>query len=107
MLNTYRRLNSMSLKKVAELNGQVDTRMALCKRVGGMSKTKIVKVTISGKPVELTLVFCIGGRCEVCHQIIRGMLLDPHHKIKRSQGGKFTLDNILMAHRNCHNKQHR
>lgn len=39
------------------------------------------------------------GRCERCRLV---KPLDPHHRVKRSQGGKDELGNLFALCRECH-----
>ena len=47
------------------------------------------------------------GKCPMCNQVITKQTgWHIHHKIERNQGGKDTLDNLLMLHPNCHYQAH-
>lgn len=41
-------------------------------------------------------------RCQICGRMIWRHEADPAHKIRRSQGGKDTPENLVAAHRLCH-----
>ena len=46
-----------------------------------------------------------GHRCEMCHTWL-GTHGEAHHKVKRSQGGKWTDGNIKYLCRACHQNVH-
>ncbi|MCB0593177.1 MAG: HNH endonuclease [Phaeodactylibacter sp.] len=47
------------------------------------------------------------GKCPMCNQVITKQTgWHIHHKIERNQGGKDSLDNLLMLHPNCHYQAH-
>ena len=43
-------------------------------------------------------------RCENPLCCLRSPKLDPHHVVKRSQGGAATVDNIVLLCRTCHDR---
>lgn len=43
-----------------------------------------------------------GGRCEVRSPVCSGVADQAHHRLRRSQGGKDTPDNLLDACTLCH-----
>ena len=46
-----------------------------------------------------------GGCCVYCGKWIEPGTI-PHHKVKKSQGGSDTLDNLEMCCTVCHGKEH-
>lgn len=95
------KLNRLSLRKVIELNNEVDDRIALCKRANGTPVLKTRTIRFNNKTeMELTTVTCINGICEVCQ--MRRTVLYPHEKIPRSKGGKLNLKNSIMVDNHCH-----
>lgn len=57
------------------------------------------------KSVRAQVVDRACGFCENCGTPCR-QSGEAHHKIHRSQGGKWTLDNIVFLCRTCHGLQH-
>lgn len=57
------------------------------------------------KSVRAQVVERAGGRCERCGRPCR-QSGEAHHKVKRSQGGKWTLENIEFICRTCHGLAH-
>lgn len=112
MLNRHSRLkatkplNRMSLRKIIELNSQADTRIKLCKRASGHHyiETKLIRLN-NGTSVELHLVHCTGGFCEVGQHLAHGLPLEPHEDPPRSLGSKVSLEDSKMTCRACHKKQ--
>jgi len=60
-------------------------------------------------------IFAVNMRCAVCNAIGSRnprwngtfyFYLDPHHVLPVSQGGKDTKDNIILVHRECHDRIH-
>lgn len=100
--------NKYSLKKIAQINGEVPARLALCKRAGGKP---IIKKEIyrrnDGTRHKITRVFCIGGKCECgCKKPannINGQLF-PHEKLWRGRGGKLSLVNSILILNSCHRR---
>lgn len=70
------------------------------KRLKGRKQRAAAKVVQS---VRAAVVARDGGGCRLCHR--RGT--DAHHLTKRSQGGKWTTDNIVLLCRECHALIHR
>jgi 5-methylcytosine-specific restriction endonuclease McrA len=58
------------------------------------------------RELTIRLVGERGGVCEDCHQSPDWRGLAPHHKIKRSQGGRDTEDNIIILCGRCHSLRH-
>jgi RNA-directed DNA polymerase len=47
------------------------------------------------------------GRCPICHQkITKGSGWNAHHIIRRVDGGKNTVTNLVLLHPNCHKQVH-
>lgn len=46
--------------------------------------------------------------CQGCHRAfdLDYDLIDPHHIVKKSDGGSDDLSNLVSLHRNCHSKFH-
>lgn len=46
--------------------------------------------------------------CQMCGRtmILGAAIVDPCHKVRASQGGANTAENIVVAHRECHEWQH-
>ena len=42
--------------------------------------------------------------CEMCGQSKLVGDLQPHHKVRRSQGGEYTKENMMLVDNECHNK---
>lgn len=110
-LKSKRGINYISEKRLQTLNAEVPIIIALCKRCSGKPfirsitiRTHVGKGSIVNK--QLLQVTCLGGVCEVCNKPAGGKILDKHHKIPLSHGGKTTLDNCYMAHRSCHMMLH-
>jgi len=103
-LKARKPLNRMSLNKVVDLNGQVNTRIALCQRAGGKPqlRTRIIKFN-NGTEMFLTTVICTNGYCEECGRFFR--ILDCHEKFERGKGGKVSMENSVILCRPCHNKK--
>lgn len=97
-------LNKYSLKKIEKLNAEVPIRIALANRVGGKPLIKVQAVRRNGGSIhKITRILCVGGICEVCNKpAVRGEILEPHEVVKRSAGGKLSLENSKMCHRRCH-----
>lgn len=94
------RLNPMSIRRIAQLNAEVNTRVALCQRAGG--SPSLLRWEIRG--MTLWTVICRWGTCEICHQ--KAETLEPHEKLHRSLGGKVSLENSVEVCRRCHRKEH-
>ena len=97
-------LNRLSLGKIIDLNDQVETRKALCKRAGGTPqlKTRLIKLN-NGTEIYLTTVTCTKGYCEECGKYAE--VLDCHEICERSKGGKVSMENSVILCRPCHNKK--
>jgi len=106
-MNHYTRLkrrkppNPMSIRKIIEINSQVDVRIELCKRAGG----EPIVVTSYRKlgnhsDIELRTVQCHDGTCEECGRFEN---LEPHEDPPRSKGGKVSMEQTTMLCRRCHN----
>jgi len=107
-LKSRKGLNPMSENYVHKLNSEVEERMKLCRRCGGLPVKQIRPIHFNnGKVIELTSVVCVGGMCEICGEPARGENLRPHeYKVSRGQGGKVSLDNSVMCHWRCHLPRH-
>lgn len=89
-------LNHKSLKKLQEFNREVNDRLALCNRAGGLPYMHTKPVKISGKVYEQTVVTCYNGTCECgCGEFAD--VLEPHEKHSRGRGGKLSLGNTIMV----------
>jgi hypothetical protein len=64
-------------------------------RSGDSAKGKVYKALVTG------LLARCGRRCENPWCRVKAAL-DPHHVVKRSQGGEDTADNLVMVCRYCH-----
>ncbi len=105
-------LNHYSLRRIRELNEQIPIRLALIERCGGRPIERQQTVYHSGTKYIINRVICIDGLCEcgcdkhqTCDKVNhrqRGVL-EPHEKLRRSQGGKVSLENSIMVLRPCHN----
>jgi len=98
-------LSRYSPRKVAQLNAEAPTRIALCRRAGGESLTRQVQVYTNGDKLEFTKVECFDGICEECHQPQHR--LDPHEKVFRSLMGELSMSNTIMVCKPCHRKLQR
>lgn len=68
------------------------------------SSDDVVDVTSKGA-VRNLLIKARKGKCENCgHKNIR--ILEVHHIVKRSNGGKDNLANLKLLCRNCHGEIH-
>lgn len=99
-------LNYYSLKRIEKINAEVPIRLKLIERCGGKPAHVNRTVYNNGKPYTLKRVYCIGGRCEICKLPAGYEVLEPHEQIRRSAGGKLSLMNSVMCHRECHRNQH-
>lgn len=95
-------INRYSLKKIAELNAEAPIRVELCRRAHGYPETYLEEVYIKGKRFNIMRVLCRNGICEICHK--EKPVLEPHEKVRRSRGGKLSMENTLMVDRTCHIK---
>lgn len=94
-------LNHISIKKLRELEQEVNDRLALCNRAGGMPYCHTKTIRISGKPYNQTVVTCYNGICECgCREFAD--VLEPHEKHSRGRGGKLSLANTIMVKREHH-----
>jgi len=100
-LKAHKPLNFYSLRRVIQLNNEVDTRIALCKRAGGKPclYTRVIKFN-NGTEMELTTIQCQNGYCEECGRFARA--LECHEKFERSKGGKVSLENSVILCHDCH-----
>lgn len=102
-----KRPNIYSLKKIEKMNNEVQVRRDLAVRCGGRPVEITRNVYHSGKPYNVTKVFCIGGTCECgCGQKVAGdeCRLHPHEKLWRGRGGVVSLENSVMVLNSCHEK---
>lgn len=101
-LKATKPLNRMSLRKIIEVNNEVDVRIKLCARAGGEAiiKTRNIKLN-NGSEIELHTVDCRNGICEECRKF--NYHLEPHEDPPRSKGGKVSLEQSTMLCRRCHN----
>lgn len=100
-------LKPISLKHLAQMNAEADIRIALCKRCGGHPAESFIPIPYLPNNATLRVIICFGGKCEICRKPARRHeVLEPHEKIFRSQGGKLSLANSVMAHRLCHMAKH-
>lgn len=95
-------LNHKSLRKLRELNREVNDRLALCNRAGGLPYMHTKPIRIRGKVYEQTVVTCYNGTCEICGQF--SDVLSPHEKRHRSLLGKLSMANSVMCCNPCHTK---
>ena len=103
-LKRKKRLNPVSLKRIAQLNLEVPARVSLCQRVGGTPVFGKHTYYIKSKPYPVITVQCLGGVCECgCGERTDG-LLEPHEKVFRSHGGKLSLENTIMVKPEHHPK---
>ena len=99
-----------SLKKIQQLNDEHDIRVELCKRAEGKPYEWRQLVKRNGETYTINRVICINGKCECSKVDPQGCdqqfshILEPHHLKRRSNGGEFTLDNIVMVRRQCHDR---
>ena len=100
-LKATKPLNRMSLRKIVELNNEVDVRIQLCRRAGGewTIKTRDTRLN-NGSEIELHTVECRNGKCEECGK--HDYHLEPHEDPPRSKGNKVSLDSTMLC-RPCHN----
>jgi hypothetical protein len=87
-------LKKISDKKQAQLPDEIEIRRQLCERAGGLFVT-------DGK-----IFRCLGGWCELCGHRPDWRGLHPHEKKFRSQLGKLSLENSVMACGKCHSGEH-
>jgi len=100
-LTAQKRLNQISPRRVAELNAQKDTRIALCKRAGGKPMVEHHIFKINGKNYLAYLVTCVNGKCECgCGEF--APILEPHELKTRGSGGKLSMSNSIMVVRKHH-----
>lgn len=99
-------MNHYSLKRIQQLNEEAPIRRELAKRAGGIPVESVQTVYHNSTKYTITRVMCLGGRCECGCGLRTSNPLDPHHKIKRSGGGDFTLENIIMVMRGHHKNYH-
>ena len=99
-------LNKISQRRLDDmLHREYSERIRLCERVGGHFKAT---AWLKGTPY---FGVCIGGYCEKCGKpggkyIGDFNILRPHEwKLKRSLGGKVSVENSLMLHNTCHNEE--
>ncbi len=60
-----------------------------------------------GQGVPLDVLLALRTRCNgVCEVCGERPAEHPHHKLRRSQGGKHTLDNLLCVDAICHRQIH-
>ncbi len=97
-------LNRLSERRVCELNGEEQERIALCLRCGGMPQISVRTVRASGKEMKLATVTCIGGVCELCGLPAGNERMSPHEDPPRSRGGHVSLAESKMCHWRCHQK---
>ncbi len=99
-LKRGKRLNPMSKRKIAEVNGEYEARVQLCLRCEGNPITTSREIRLNdGSVYPLRTVTCVGGYCEVCKKPAGdNQHLHPHERISRGRGGELTLENSLMCH---------
>jgi len=101
-LKATKPLNRMSLRRIYQLNSEVETRIELCKRAGGEPNIKTRNIRLNnGTELELHIVECRNGICEECSKF--NYHLEPHEDPPRSLGGKVSLKGSKMICRKCHN----
>ncbi len=102
-LKATHNLHTLSERKIAELNWEVEARKSLCYRAGGIPILRVSTVYLKGVPFKLTTVKCQGGTCE-CGCNRPANWLEPHEKVNRGRGGQLSLENTLMVTRQCHRR---
>lgn len=97
-------LNTLSLKKINQLNDEAPARIALCNRAGGKPIEWTQKYRRNdGTVYDIKRVTCTNGTCECgCGKF--GHILEPHEVPRRSQGGKVSLHDSIMVRHDCHVK---
>ena len=107
-LKAHKGLNQVSPKRLEELRAELPVRLTLIKRCGGRPIIRDYPITVNGVRVTVTTALCYGGICKICGKPAQqGEILEPHENLFRSRGGKMSLENTVMCHRQCHNKEHR
>jgi RNA-directed DNA polymerase len=65
------------------------------------------KESLRGKRQTLRLWLEQEGQCPICDEMItEDDEWDTHHICQRVEGGKDTLDNLILLHLNCHRQVH-
>ncbi len=91
-------INKISVKKQRQIEEKLPIRILLCQIAGG---TWVQTSRWGGH--------CDGGMCALCGKAggyTEFGRLHPHEKIFRSQGGKLSLTNSIMAHNWCQAREH-
>jgi RNA-directed DNA polymerase len=66
-----------------------------------------MRSTLAGRGQIYYLWYGQQGRCPMCGQLLREE--EPwqvHHRVRRTQGGDDSLDNLELLHANCHRQRH-
>ena len=103
-LKARKPLKHISERRVRQLNSEVITRIALCKRCGGVPVQKSSRINFGWGFMELNTIICVGGACEICGQPAGDEHMSPHEDPPRSTGGKVSLEDSRMCHWACHRK---
>ena len=100
-LRAKKSLNRMSVRKIHQVNSEVEDRRALCERAKGTPEviTKMIPLD-NNTEIENRIVQCHDGICEICGKVGN---LEPHEEGLRARGFKVSLKNSKMVCRECHN----
>ena len=102
-LRAKKSLNRMSVRKIHQVNGEVEDRKELCRLANGKPEIVVKKRKLNnGTILELHTVECPNGICELCGKVGN---LEPHEEGLRSRGFKVSLKNSKMVCRECHDKR--
>ena len=96
------RINPISKKKQAQIEEEYPLRIQLCNLAGG----NWIQTSKWGG-------YCSGGTCAKCNKQMSPAqsrddlnVLHPHEKLRRSRGGKLSLENSRMLCPICHSRSH-
>ena len=67
--------------------------------------TRQMQTQLQGQRKLLNLWKKQEGICPICHQLLEDRW-EIHHKIRRVDGGKETIENLVLLHVNCHRQIH-
>ncbi|KKN44545.1 hypothetical protein LCGC14_0692250 [marine sediment metagenome] len=100
-LRAKKPLNHMSVRKIHQVNSEVEDRRELCRLAKGKPEIVVTKRKLNnGTTLEIKTVECHNGICKDCGDRHN---LEPHEEGLRSRGAKVSLEESEMLCRECHN----